>query len=118
MAVAHHSGSCQCGAVAYEVDVDISEPIACTCSRCRRLGSLLAFAPRSAFTLLRGEDATTEYLFNRHAIRHLFCATCGIQSYALGKRPDGTEIVAINVNCLDGVDPRSLPFKVHDGASA
>jgi len=118
MAVEHYSGSCQCGAVAYEVDVDISEPVACNCSRCRRLGSLLAFAPRSAFTLVRGEGATTEYLFNRHTIHHLFCTTCGVQSFSLASRPDGTEMVAINVNCLDGVDPRSLPFKTHDGASA
>ena len=118
MAVAHYTGSCQCGAVAYEVDVDVSAPTACNCSRCRRLGSLLAFAPRSAFTLLKGEGATTEYRFNKHVIHHLFCTTCGIQSYATGRGPDGSEIVAINVNCLDGIDPRSLAFVTFDGASA
>ena len=117
MAVEHHTGSCQCGAVAYEVDVDISEPIACNCSRCRRLGSLLAFAPRSSFTLVKGEDATSAYLFNTRTIRHLFCATCGIESFALGATPDGTEMVAVNVNCLDGVDPRALAFATVDGAS-
>lgn len=117
MAVGHHSGSCQCGAVAFEVDVDISEPVACTCSRCRRLGSLLAFAPRSAFTLLRGEGATTEYLFNRQAIHHRFCTTCGIQCFAFGQALDGTETVAINVNCLDGVGPRALTPRIHDGAA-
>ena len=67
---------------------------------------------------MRGEGATTEYLFNRHAIHHLFCTTCGVQSFSFASGPDGTEMVAINVNCLDGVDPRSLPFKTHDGASA
>jgi hypothetical protein len=118
MAVEHYTGSCQCGAVAYEVDVDISAPIACTCSRCRRLGSLLVFAPRSAFTLVKGEGATTEYLFNKHAVHHRFCTTCGIQSYALATAPDGAEMVAINVNCLDGVDPRALKFTIHDGAAA
>lgn len=118
MAVARYTGSCQCGAVAYEVDVDISTPIACNCSRCRRLGSLLAFAPRSAFTLLRGEGATTGYQFNKHVIHHLFCTTCGIQSYAIGTAPDGTGMVAINVNCLDGVEARSLDFRAFDGASA
>jgi len=118
MAVQHYTGSCQCGAVAFEVDVDISAPIACNCSRCRRLGTILAFAPASDFTLLRGEGATTEYLFNKHAIHHLFCTTCGIESYAFAKAPDGTDTVAINVNCLDGIDPRALDFKVYDGASA
>ncbi len=118
MAVEHYSGSCQCGAVSYEVDVDISEPIACTCSRCRRLGSLLAFAPISDFKLLSGADAMTDYQFNKHVLHHLFCATCGIQTHALGTGRDGSEMVAINVNCLDGVDPRSLPFKTYDGASS
>ena len=118
MAIEQHTGSCQCGAVAFEVDVDISAPVACNCSRCRRLGSLFAFAPRSAFTLLKGEGATTEYQFNKHVIHHLFCTTCGIESYALGTGGDGSEMVAVNVNCLDGVDARTLPFKTHDGASA
>ena len=117
MSVEHYTGSCQCGAVAYEVDVDISEPIACNCSRCRRLGSLLAFAPRSAFTLLKGEGATTDYQFNKHAIHHLFCTTCGIESYAVGTGPGGAEMVAVNVNCLDDVDPRALTYKFVDGAA-
>ena len=41
--------------------VDISSPIVCNCSRCQRLGSVLAFTRRTSFTLLRGEDALTEY---------------------------------------------------------
>ncbi len=117
MSTAHYTGSCQCGAVAFEVDLDISKPVACNCSRCRRLGSLLAFAAKSDFRLLKGEEATTEFLFNKHAIHHRFCSTCGIQSFAVGTRPDGAEVVAVNVNCLDGVDPRALTPTVYDGAS-
>ena len=112
-----HAGSCQCGAVAFEATVDISQPIACNCSRCRRLGSRLAFAPETDFTLLRGEDALTEYTFNAGKIRHLFCRTCGIQSFAFAQAPDGTPTVAINVNCLDGVDPETLTVRHFDGAS-
>jgi hypothetical protein len=118
MSTEHYAGSCQCGDVAFEVDLDISSPVACNCSRCRRLGSVLAFAPRTSFTLLRGEDALTEYLFNRNAIHHLFCKSCGIESFAYGAMPDGTPMVAINVNCLDGVDARALPARHFDGASA
>jgi hypothetical protein len=118
MSVEHHAGSCQCGAVAFEVDVDIAEPIVCNCSRCRRLGSVLAFAPQGAFTLLRGEAALTEYTFNRNMIRHQFCRICGIEPFAYGAMPDGTPMAAINVNCLDGVDARALPARHFDGASA
>lgn len=117
MAVQHYHGGCQCGAVAYEVDVDLDKTITCNCSRCQRLGSVLAFAPETSFKLLRGETAQTEYLFNKHAIHHLFCKTCGIESFAHAAAPDGTPTVAVNVNCLEGVEPRELKSHHYDGRS-
>lgn len=112
-----YSGGCQCGKVRYEVAADINEVIACNCSRCGRLGTLLTFAPTQDFKLLAGDDALTDYLFNKHAIRHRFCATCGVESFASGKSPDGTEMIAINVRCLDGVDPDTFAVKKFDGKS-
>jgi hypothetical protein len=50
-----YSGGCQCGKVRYEVQMDIGEVLACNCSRCGRLGSLLAFAPAAQFKLLSGD---------------------------------------------------------------
>ena len=80
-------GSCQCGAVRYQVNADLSSTITCNCSRCSRLGLILTFVPPSEFTLISGEDATTEYLFNRHVIHHHFCSTCGVQSFSRGRVP-------------------------------
>jgi len=117
MAVQHYHGSCQCGAVDFDVDVDLDHTVTCNCSRCRRLGSVLAFAPRDAFTLNSGEDNLTEYLFNKHHIHHLFCKTCGIQGFSYATGPDGTAMAAVNANCLDGVDPRSLSPQQYDGAA-
>ena len=118
MAVYH--GGCQCGAVRYAVELSLDQPVTCNCSRCQRLGAVLAFAPKAGFTLEQGADATTEYLFNKGAIHHLFCKTCGIQSYSEALAPDGRAMVAINVNCLDGVDPRAVAARAHhhDGAAA
>jgi hypothetical protein len=111
-----YSGGCQCGAVRYEVAADIQGLVACNCSRCSKLGSLLAFAPADDFKLISGDGATTEYRFNKHVIHHLFCSTCGIQSFARGKRPsDGADVIAINVRCLDDVDPDSFPVTKVDG---
>lgn len=112
-----YSGGCQCGNVQYEVQLDLAGVIACNCSRCRRLGSLLAFAPEESFTLLKGENAMTDYTFNKHAIHHLFCTTCGIQSFARGTAPDGRKMAAINVRCLDDVDIDALPVQKVDGHS-
>jgi hypothetical protein len=111
-----YSGGCQCGKVRYEVSLELGEVIACNCSRCGRLGSLLAFAPAEKFKLPSGEGAMTEYQFNKHAIHHLFCATCGVQSFARGKRPsDGANVIAVNARCLDGVEPESLKVKHVNG---
>jgi hypothetical protein len=114
---ATHTGGCQCGNVRYEVTADLAEVMACNCSRCGRLGSLLTFVPAANFRLLKGDGATTEYQFNRHNIHHLFCSTCGIQSFARGKRPDGAEMVGINVRCVDDVDLDKLTVKHFDGKS-
>src|SRR5690606_31807509 len=54
-----YSGGCQCGAVKYDVSMELGDVIACNCSRCGRLGSLLAFAPAADFTLKSGEGAMT-----------------------------------------------------------
>lgn len=113
-----YSGGCQCGAVRYDVTVDLDQTITCNCSRCGKLGAVLTFAPAQAFTLKSGEDALTDYQFNKKTIHHLFCATCGIESFARGKRPkDGADMIAINARCLDGVDVSTLSPKAVDGRS-
>ena len=109
-----YTGGCQCGKVRYEATFELGEVIACNCSRCGRLGSLLAFMPKDSFKLLSGEGAMTEYQFNKHAIHHLFCTTCGIQSFARGQQK-GVDIVAINARCLDGVEPETLKVKHVNG---
>lgn len=117
MPVQRYHGGCQCGAVRYEVDVDLDKTITCNCSRCQRLGSVLAFTSRDNFKLLSGEENLTEYLFNTHTIHHFFCNTCGIQSFSYSAMPDGKLMSAINANCLDGVEPRQLnshPFNGRD----
>lgn len=112
-----HHGSCQCGAVDFDVTLSLEGAVTCNCSRCQRLGSVLVFTPRDNFTLNKGEDALTEYLFHDMVISHRFCKTCGIEAFAYGQMPDGSPIAAINVNCLDDIDPRALETTHYDGAS-
>ena len=114
----YYRGSCQCGAVHYEVVVDTDHAIVCNCSRCKPMGFVLAFAPREQFRLLAGADQLSEYRFNTKRIAHLFCRTCGVESFAYGEMPNGEQIVAVNVNCLDGIDPRKLKVSEMDGRSA
>lgn len=115
--MAHYTGSCHCGAVAYGVELELGKVLACNCSMCGKSGTLLAFVPVDKFELKSGEDSLTEYTFNKHVILHNFCKKCGIKSFARGKKPDGTPMVAINVRCLDGVDVFGLDVQQFDGAS-
>lgn len=115
--MAQYQGSCHCGRVAYEVEADLGQTITCNCSYCQRRGSVLAFSPASAFTLTEGEDALTEYRFHSQKIQHLFCETCGIESFARANGPDGTPMVAVNVLCLAGVEPGDLSPTMYDGRS-
>lgn len=108
-------GGCHCGAVRYRATADISNVMVCNCSICHKKGTVLAFAPTTEFTLLHGDEALTEYRFNERRIQHLFCATCGVQSFSRGSMPDGTEMVAINVRCLDEVDLDTLEVQRING---
>lgn len=115
MPTERHQGGCHCGAVRYSVELDTSqEAIECNCSICGKSGSLLLFTGVDQFSLEQGEDQLADYLFNKHAIHHLFCKTCGIKSFARGDGPKGP-MIAINVRCLDDVDVFAQPRKQFAG---
>ena len=112
-----YSGSCHCGKVRYEVTTDLAKVMACNCSICSKKAHLLTFVEPEHFTLKSGEGALTDYQFNKMNIHHLFCSTCGIESFARGKKRDGASMVAVNVRCLEGVDVSALTVAQVDGKS-
>ncbi|HEY2733422.1 MAG TPA: GFA family protein, partial [Polyangiales bacterium] len=101
----------------YKVTTDLARINACNCSLCSRAGYLLAFVPADQFQLLSGDDSLTDYQFNTNNVHHVFCKTCGVRSFAFGKGPGGSEMRAINVRCLEGVDPDQLSITKVDGKS-
>lgn len=110
-----HKGSCHCEAVRFEVEGTIERVIDCNCSLCRRRGGLLWFAAESAFSVTAEEGALSTYTFNRHVIRHHFCARCGIATHGEGAAPDGTRMIAVNVRCIDALDLGALEVAAFDG---
>ncbi len=73
--------------------------------------------PASSFALRAGADDLRDYQFGKRSIHHLFCAQCGVGSFSRGTMPDGGEMVAINVRCLDDVDIAALTPTPFDGRS-
>jgi hypothetical protein len=111
------TGGCHCGQVRFECTTDLAMVTACNCSICTKKGLHFAFLAPQSFRLRAGEDNLKEYLFNKHAIRHQSCQDCGVEVFANGKKPDGTEMVALNVNCIDGIDLSKLAMTPYDGRS-
>jgi hypothetical protein len=112
-----HEGGCHCGRVRFRAQTDLATVVSCNCSHCSKKGFLLTFVPIDRFELLSGEDALTEYRFNTHRIAHLFCGDCGVQAFGRGTDPQGAELAAVNVRCLDGVDLDALEVKPVNGRS-
>ncbi|MFA5494335.1 MAG: GFA family protein [Porticoccaceae bacterium] len=110
-----HTGSCHCGNILFEVEGDIDGAVACNCSICQRKGSLLWFVPRDSLRLLTPEENAATYTFNKHVIKHRFCAECGIHPYGEGSDPAGNRMAAINIRCLDAIDLDAIAVKHVDG---
>lgn len=113
---ATHTGSCRCGAVAWEVDDDLENLVECNCSHCYRKGLVLGFVKPEAFRVT-ADGPQTEYRFNTRKIQHLFCDTCGVQSFARGENPKGEQMVAFNARTLTDIEPFSWTAKRYDGRS-
>jgi hypothetical protein len=111
------TGGCHCGRVRYEVESDLQNLVSCNCSICQKRGSILTFVPEQKFRLASGEDALTDYQFNKNVIHHLFCSTCGVASFARAEKPGAGPMVAVNVRCLDGIDAAELKPTMVDGRS-
>lgn len=112
-----YTGSCHCGNIAITVEGDLTQVVQCNCSICSRRASLLWFVPRAQLRLTAGDGAMSTYTFNTHRIRHHFCPTCGCAPFAEGADPQGNATAAVNVRCLDGIDPDAVPKIVFDGRS-
>lgn len=108
-----YQGSCHCGAV--QIEVEAPETVTCedcNCSICSRSGYLHLIVPRSAFRLVKGEDALTTYTFNTGTAKHRFCRTCGIKVFYVPRsNPDGFDV---NVRCLEP-QPAQLVIRPFDG---
>jgi hypothetical protein len=113
-----YQGSCHCGRVAFEVEGTIDSALACNCSICQRKGSLLWFVPRDKLTLTTPASSLSAYTFNKHVIKHRFCAKCGIHPFGEGTDPKGNAMAAINIPCLEGIALEAIPVNHFDGRSS
>ena len=111
---------CHCGANRASFQCDVRLPITCwecNCSDCAMRRNLHFVVPRSALTILQGNDDASSTLYQwgtKTAIRR-FCNTCGVLPwYVPRSNPDG---YGITLGCVDwgsGARP-SIVVKQYDG---
>jgi hypothetical protein len=112
-----YTGGCHCGEVRFEVTTDLGSVTACNCSLCQKRGALWSFVPSGQFGLRAGAEDLKDYQFGSKTLHHLFCGQCGVGAFSRGKNPQGDEMVAVNVRCLDDVDIAALTPIPFDGRS-
>jgi hypothetical protein len=114
-----YHGSCHCGAVRFEADVDLQKgTLRCNCSICIRVRFWPAIVRPEFFRLISGEADLTTYQFNTKTDTHLFCKHCGVRSFGTGSSPRWGAFYAVNVTCLDDVSVDELvnaPITYVDG---
>ncbi len=125
MSVRTYTGSCHCGAVRFEADMDLGEGTnRCNCSICTKARAWFALVPPDRFRLVSGADAQSEYQWapSGHAgsnLHYRFCRTCGIRTPGYGEHgPSGGPFYFIPVAALDDVEPDELaaaPLRYVDG---
>lgn len=105
-----YHGSCHCGAVKFEADIDFSQGTGkCNCSICTKTRNWSAMVKPDEFRLLTGEDALSDYQFGSKQAHSLFCKTCGVRCFERGYVEQiGGHYVSIKVASLDDVDPALL----------
>jgi hypothetical protein len=95
------TGSCLCGAVAYEVDAPPGPIVHCHCETCRKAHgaafSSVMPVPRSQFRWKRGASGLGSFESSPGKLRR-FCITCGSQIIA--DRPAEPTIL-LRLGCLD-----------------
>ena len=101
-----YRGSCHCGAVRFEAEIDFAQPTyRCNCSICSRNRFWAAVVKPEAFRVLSGKQELTQYLFNSRRNEHYFCRTCGVRPFGLGNQG---EMVGVNIGCLEDATPEEL----------
>ena len=104
MGLTNVEGSCLCGEIVYEVDIDADRILNCHCTRCQKAHgaafATVAFAKGETLKFLKGESVLQE--FKTGSGSRAFCSLCGSRLMAFTE--DKSRYLGIVLACVDGSD--------------
>lgn len=110
-----YHGSCHCGAVRFEADIDLSKGTTrCNCSICTKARAWFTIVKADDFHMIAGADALADYQWTPPGkpepdLHYRFCKTCGVRAFAQGEQDAmGGVFYAVAVASLDDADPDEL----------
>jgi hypothetical protein len=113
-----YHGSCHCGDVRFEADIDFAAgTVKCNCTICSKMRWWAALVAPQAFRL-HCATQLGQYRFLTQRDGHFFCQRCGVHTHGTGDSPGSGPFVAVAVACLDDAPIDELlaaPIRYLDG---
>lgn len=104
-----YQGKCLCSGVSYEIDGELSQPIACHCSQCARTsGNFAAMAACKFKDISLVADGTLSWYRSSEHVMRGFCSACGSNLFWKSVNDDE---VYVTMGSLDR--PTSLHLSRH-----
>jgi hypothetical protein len=116
-----YHGSCQCGRVRFEADLDLSQGTAkCNCKSCWKRRWWSVRTTPAEFRSIAGESELSGYRAGADSGHGGFCKHCGVTPYGWVAKAEwnDTDYVSINVACFDDLTTDELlaaPVQYMDG---
>jgi hypothetical protein len=105
-----YHGSCHCGAVKYEADIDLSQGTGrCNCTYCLKVRAWGTIIKPDAFRVVPGSEEGVPYHKNPEVPIKYHCKNCGIHTHGRGNADyAGGPFVQVFVATLDDASPEEL----------
>jgi hypothetical protein len=109
-----YKGSCHCGKISFEVEIDLDHVRVCDCTVCTKRGALNHRVEESDIRIFTPLDDVIQYKWYTLRATDYICPVCGILPF---RHPnDRPELWTVNVRCLNGVDLDAIPRKPVHGS--
>jgi hypothetical protein len=115
MSLKTYRGSCHCGAVRFEAEIDLSKGTnRCNCSICAKARAWFVLVSPDRFRQISGAEAQAEYQWvppgrPGAGLHYRFCKTCGVRTAGKGEHgPGDRPFYFIAVASLDDADPDEI----------